>query len=364
MDINEFRMILDKTIVPANLPSPEMNDRIEPLIKSAQSIMPSSLFRYRRCDERSIDAFYNDRVWVSTADCMNDGFDTRLFFDKKAIREWGAWFLDPSNREQALKTLDEKKEPPVGLCLFPGMDQMYRTFAAATDTEKEQMLSRFGEMVKDEVSFAVDALADNSQQAHKFCCLSKRIDSASMWGQYANNETGFVLAYDCRNLSSSVPLESGYQRKCMCFPIIYSEYRYQVSADYIQFLLAYRLMHIALVRSGYASYVPGATQAVLNGFVCPDILVPMKIALNKSLEWEREEEWRLFCSGNDDPNFQNAKHAYFTLKPTALYLGRRISSIYQKILVDIAKEKSMPVYKMHLDDDVATYKLFGKPLDY
>lgn len=363
MDITDFKRILDETVVPSNLSFQEQAEKIENLYGCAKSMMPKSLFRYRKCDERSIDAFYNDRVWVSSADCMNDGFDARMYFDKNSILEWGAWFLNPSNQDQAIEKLGADKEPPLGMDLFPGMEQMFHAFVLATDEEKRQILTWFGEKVNEEIAFSSGILADISQQTYKFCCLSKRINSASMWGLYANNETGFALEYDCRDLSASVPLENGYQRICNCFPIIYSESRYQVSTEYIQFLLAYRLMNKALVSSGFASRSPDTVRTVLNGFICPDLLVPMKTALHKSSEWEREEEWRLFCSSNDDPRFQNAQHAFFTLKPTGLYLGRRISSIYEKILVGIAKEKSLPIYRMHLDDDTASYKLFDKSFD-
>lgn len=363
MGITEFKRILEETAVPSNLPRQEQEEKIEKLYKCAKSMMPSSLFRYRKCDERSLDAFYNDRVWVSSADCMNDGFDTRMFFDKKGILEWGAWFLNPSNQEHAIEKLNEDKETPLGMHLFPGMEQMFHAFLEATDEEKKGILTWFGKKVNEEISYSANILADISQQTSKFCCLSKRIDSASMWGLYANNETGFALAYDCRDLVASVPPENGYQRICNCLPIIYSESRYQVSTEYIQFLLGYRLMSKALGSSGFTMQRPDVTHAVLNGFVCPDLLVPMKTALHKSPEWEREEEWRLFCSSNDDPRFQNAQHASFTLKPTGLYLGRRISSIYEKILVGIAREKSIPIYKMHLDDDAASYKLFAKPFE-
>jgi hypothetical protein len=51
------------------------------------------------------------------------------------------------------------------------------------------------------------------------------------------------------------------------------------------------------------------------------------------------------------------------LKPSALYLGRRISSIYEKILSDIAKEKGLPIYKMSLDDDSISYDLIPEQVE-
>ena len=115
--------------------------------------------------------------------------------------------------------------------------------------------------------------------------------------------------------------------------------------------------------SGYANYNPYAAQAILSSLPCPDNLISTKIALHKSNEWKHEAEWRLFCSSSDDQDFQNGAHGHFTLKPSALYLGRRISSIYEKILSDIAKEKGLPIYKLSLDDDSISYDLIPEQVE-
>ena len=43
-------------------------------------------------------------------------------------------------------------------------------------------------------------------------------------------------------------------------------------------------------------------------------------------------------------------------KPVAVYLGRKISSINEKIIKDIAREKGIECYKMELNQS-QTYKL-------
>lgn len=50
-------------------------------------------------------------------------------------------------------------------------------------------------------------------------------------------------------------------------------------------------------------------------------------------------------------------------KPSAIYLGRNISDINQKIFVDIAKEKDVPVYRMYIYDRSRKYSLRWKKLN-
>ena len=246
---------------------------------------------------------------------------------------------------------------PEGIASFPGMVQFYESIVESTPEQLDQLISFYTSFIGSDISGIVNAIAEVTQKSMKFCCLSERIDSSAMWGLYAKDESGFALGYDCRDLYSAVPLENGKKRTCTCLPIIYGTTRYQVPTEYIVYLSRFRLMRTALVMSGYANFNPDATEVILRSLPCPDILIPTKIALHKSDEWKQETEWRLFCSSNDDPDFQSAAHGCFTMKASALYLGRRISSIYEKILIDIAREKAIPVYKMSLDDDSISYDL-------
>jgi antitoxin component of RelBE/YafQ-DinJ toxin-antitoxin module len=84
-----------------------------------------------------------------------------------------------------------------------------------------------------------------------------------------------------------------------------------------------------------------------------------KIALQKSSEWSYEKEWRIIYTNNDVAT-QSKANVPFSASPTALYLGRRISHLYERLLKDIANEKGIPVYKMFLDDNSPTYRLIPK----
>ena len=359
MDTTEFRDLLYKTEVRSDLPLQELAAQIEPLYSYIMRNMPESLFRYRKCDERSIDAFYRDHVWVSSARSMNDGFDARMFFDKNAIRKWKDQLISEETKSGLRSYFTPGSNLPVNAALFPGIEQIFND-VCASEEQRDRYIAFYSDFLNTDVESVIDSIAEITQQSMKFCCLSETINSSAMWGLYSNNETGFALAYDCRDLGSAVPAEKGLQRTCSCFPIIYGNTRYQVPTEYIVYLLTYRLTNATLIWSNYAAIVPGTTQMVLSALACPDNLVPTKIALHKSNEWKQEAEWRLFCSSADDQEFQKAEHARFTLKPRALYLGRRISPIFEKILTDIAKEKGIPVYKMSLDDDAITYNLIPK----
>ena len=49
-------------------------------------------------------------------------------------------------------------------------------------------------------------------------------------------------------------------------------------------------------------------------------------------------------------------------KPVALYLGRNISKINEKLLRHIAAEKEIPVYKMEIDQSQRNFMLLPCPV--
>lgn len=59
----------------------------------------------------------------------------------------------------------------------------------------------------------------------------------------------------------------------------------------------------------------------------------------------------------DNTLLANEEHSCVIQKPSGVYLGRKISKINQKIIVDMAKEKGIPVYKMDFNEDSRNYKL-------
>ena len=93
-----------------------------------------------------------------------------------------------------------------------------------------------------------------------------------------------------------------------------------------------------------------------NILPCPDLFMASKILLHKASAWGHEREWRLTCQCNS-PEFSAQEFLCAEKKPTAVYLGRNISPIYEKILRHIAVDKDIPVYKMQIQQASPLYKL-------
>lgn len=159
-----------------------------------------------------------------------------------------------------------------------------------------------------------------------------------MWGYYADSGKGFALAYDFSNGS--------YTRRDYCLArVIYDDERFNAS-EYAAWLLARKI----LFNLGVTTPSNNSPQYMLP---CPDLFMHTKVLLHKAMAWKHEQEWRLTFSGESTDD-----HPCIQKRPCAIYLGRNISAIHEKILRHIAVEKNIPAYKMTICEDEVSYKLY------
>lgn len=160
------------------------------------------------------------------------------------------------------------------------------------------------------------------QSGTKVCSFSARLDSVVMWGHYAANQTGFCLEYDVNAWLS------GSSLRRMLFPVIYSEQLFDITKYLKQSMLHLDFNNLFAVISG----------------------------MYKALDWAYEEEWRFILAMGED--FANRNIAIS--KPSAVYLGSRISNDDEAELLSIARDKDVPVFKMRLSP--REFKLEAYPL--
>ena len=187
---NEFASILKATVVPSDLPMAVQSQRYQVLQQAAKDILPPKLYRFRSCSEYSFSAFDKDELWVSTADCMNDGFDTRIYLDAKQVNEATANMVDPGKSKEEFFNAIEK---------FP-MAQMFQGIIESARQMPDETYRLFVDetirFIKEDTVKALSIIPSVGQQTIKFCCFSENILSSSMWGHYASNESGFAVEYD------------------------------------------------------------------------------------------------------------------------------------------------------------------------
>ena len=93
MDKSEFEKRLQSIVIPGRIPQNELVRLLSPISEVISQMMPSSLFRFRSCDKKQIDAFEKDELYAVTADKFNDPYDTLVRYDKEGIKLSTASFM-------------------------------------------------------------------------------------------------------------------------------------------------------------------------------------------------------------------------------------------------------------------------------
>jgi len=353
----DYNILIENAVMPQSGMSADQEQNFSELLKHVSAKKPSHLYRYRTITDYNLSALYKDELYFSKGSSMNDDFDARLYYDMNAINKWIDSFIADDGSLKIIRSLVSSEEIPI---------EVYRTFPnakAIIDALKQMPTRQINDISKSMIGFIRDNLkselernTNSLRDLTKFACFSERVNSDMMWGHYADNATGFAIEYEfdnqCTVYKSNVGTIWGN-----LFPIVYGKRRLDMTA------YAIYLFQISLInRLANDKGILLPQQAIKMIVPCPDLFMATKVAIKKSNEWKAEKEWRLFFTTNDN-YVQHEEHPHVIHKASAVYLGRKISTINEKIVVDIAREKQIPVYKMTISNSAKNYRL-GKRIVY
>lgn len=350
----DFRKIIENTVVPMNFSTEEKIACYDGVIRYVNSILPNKLYRFRTCSERSLSAFYNDELWFANGSTMNDDFDARLYYDKKKIKGWLGSLLSEDGELKAVEKLITMEQPPKKLLeLIPNAEYIFKCLKKASKEQVVNILNKLIQYLLENLDAALKNTTEQVQHKTKFACFTQKIDSDMMWGQYSNNATGFAIEYEFGNKNTITYSDTNMQIHVWgnLFPVIYDNKRLDTT-DYATYLFQIQILKGMAQSIGFP-YNASWLNAVVP---CPDEFMATKLAIKKYTDWKAEKEWRMFYS-TDNTLLANEEHSCVIQKPSGVYVGRKISKINQKIIVDMAKEKGIPVYKMDFNEDSRNYKL-------
>ena len=338
----EYENMIHTLIVPENLPDEEKGKRYQTLIDYLKANTPDRLFRFRSCKERAFKEFDQDILSFSPASEMNDDFDGMLYFDKNHIKETLVSTVTQQKISAIIRAMNNGAVPAVVKNRIPDniFQQMVDALLRLTPDAINLLVSQFTDFATEDYNKRMTFISQVTQN-QKIACLSRSVESTAMWGYYANNGTGFALSYDLR--------ESRFLEYCLV-PVIYSDERFNAT-EYAEWLLQQQILQRILINSNAYTLYPLFQHLI----PCPDLFMSTKILIHKATCWSHEKEWRLVFY---EKNAQSEKYPHILKKPTALYLGRNMSAIHEKILRHIAVEKNIPVYKMMIHEEDQTYSLY------
>ena len=233
MTLREYAKLMNDTALQGSLSNEEYNRLYKPLLDGIQSMIPPMLFRYRSCNELSLQALWDDKIWLSKGNVMNDDYDALLYFDKAKITAHVLQAINEFSRLASRKVSWEEL-PQIVQHFFPReiLCQMMEAIAHITVGDMESYLRHFEAFSRNAIKAYSPKISVLTQNTLKFACFSDTITSANMWGHYASSSTGFSIGYNFRGFPCVDSVGEGNSElptRCELFPIIYQSKRYDAT---------------------------------------------------------------------------------------------------------------------------------------
>ncbi len=332
----------------------------ENAIKKTEWILkhvPKKLYRFRPCSEYAIAALENDEIWGTVASKQNDIMEYLPYFDWNKIYEDIESILNNIDNFQSL--LNAVKSDILPLIIQKQLIQ------SDIENLKDNISKNINDdnaavIMKQLYTILVNQIKQNENEYLKLAlnqifatasmlfisCFSEENDSSYLWGNYADNNTGFCIEYNMKNYLSKCPEKCDSPKKCSKFhstlqlaPVIYSSRKPDASSVLSNIIIENISKKIGKEPKQY---------------LYQDNNIANNLALYKSDKWV-EKEWRLLA-WNQTTQYKEYECIHKTIQPTAIYLGPKISEENQNKLIDISKRKNIPCFKAFPDYFSAEYK--------
>ena len=360
-DYIEYCKLLNDTTIPSNLSAEERYKKKEPLLHWVDQHTPAKLYKFRECNQNNIDAFRNQQIWFATGAKMNDDYDAILYSDNEGIlTDLRGLFVEDGNLI-FLKTLKEGGNPPPIIFEIFGAQFIENTKKFLTGADEPvitQISSTIKTLTEDGFKEQFPFITQSVQRVIKFSSFSEAIGSPLMWGNYADNSSGFALAYDFRSRNYNECPRCNKRDTCPApksnelLPIVYRNKRINAT-EYARFVMQYSFTQRLLSNLHVPEQLWGQALATIT---CSDLFMQTKIVNSKFKDWSYEEEWRMTIN-YESPSCATDQVANVWKKPCALYLGRKIKDTDELILRNIAYKQKIPVFKMAIDETSSDYQL-------
>ena len=323
-------------MIPEGTSTSDINRMVMPISGALVEMMPYSLFRYRSCNEKHIDAFEKDRIYMVPSEWFNDPYDTLVRFDNDGIKRYVESLVSIEGLKQLKEFFaqgnDLSKEFKMMLPDDFWEALRTRVLEISDFSGLEEKLEESKQHLLTLVSTYFPLLSIIGKRFSTVACFSEDVQSILMWSHYADSHRGFALEYDFRpTLLRPLPHIGLY-------PVIYSEDRFDASP-----FLLWGLFTILGIKTNN-----------------PDGIASIKAALYKSKMWEYEKEWRMIDPGPHD--IQNPAPTEIEYRPVAIYYGQNISPKDKARLHKIALEKGIKEYEMFIDSGAQKYEMLYRPL--
>ena len=304
-------------------------------IEKAQEIkakkIPNFLYKYKSIDDNghTFDLLENDLIFLSNINNLNDLYEGDIYYDNQELYNiFESKIISDFIKKAKLmdyekERLSNSKNPSLELLklIYEKVSLIDRN--VSFEKFKDFFLKRIKEKTLNEFEERIQDLNNFGKENTYVTCFSEDSHLIKMWGIYADSNKGICIKYNTKDFEDSI--------KQVCYPI-----KYEDGYDYTKELSNIKENKIKLIFAPY---------------------------LKKTTEWNCEKEWRLLFNHEiflSSAIKINEKYFIKLPKPSAIYLGERITNENKQRIIKICKKREISLYQMEKRHNEA--KLYEKEI--
>ena len=276
--------------------------------------VPSKLYKYKTIDEKghTLDLIKNDFLYIGTVKGFNDVFEGALNYNPDEILDYLI--------EKSIERLGLKINQQDYLRIIDS-DNPYEELKkwAYKDPQVNMSFERFSEVLDETFQYMINKIYEDFNDTLKemmlVSCFTQNNKNRVMWGNYADDNKGICIEYNLYDFKKDYLVKSCHEVKY--FP---------------------------------PDKYPEVTNILLNLLKSNPLDFMDSIFLNKTDDWNYEEEWRLIF--RNDPFFRpfikkiNSNYYIKLPKPRAIYLGVNITDENKNEIEEICKTREISLIQM------------------
>lgn len=274
--------------------------------------LPRFIYKYRSCNDYAYNDLFKNFVHLSPSNTFNDPLDCSSICTYEQ-----ALLLCLLNEEEDISTKDDEMVFNLKNDFWPHEYREYvKTELLKGKAYKPIIIKRLLEWgfskweaqnyykkIKRDLDEKVLILSEEFKNKFLLCSFAATVKNNLMWSHYANSHTGFCVEYDISTL------DKNSQFLHALYPVIYTK--------------------TPLLSNINAIYYTGPTKDMLT-------------LMNKSFDWNYEQEYRLLYYGKNQDYFMPNL-------PSRIFLGLKISKLDQDKIMKFAQKYHIEVRKMKIN---------------
>lgn len=349
----EYENYLKKLIKSSINPNVIDNNKVDELLHELLTLIPNKkLYKYRAVNNENIDALENNYIWMSTAEALDDLFDSTINIDFDEQREEISSFIEENSLGIIKATIDLQMKKIFGATIdeksfqdiiksYTKEGRLIKSRARDILQEKygldDKKISPYLKMIEEAKSnidyekieklfedavHKVNSINMENRRRIKVFSMSSSYDNEAMWGLYSDSCHGYCIEYDFNRIMNLDYMTKSFMLYIL--PVIYSQKKEDFSLTKIFYIM-----------------LNEGEEGIRNNIELALSIYKQLLTKNKE-SWENQKEWRIF-------NMKLEGNKLYLPIVSAVYIGARMKQENINKIIAIATKNKFSVYKQTLN---------------